>query len=160
FLALPRMIARLGLRRTASLMSKLAKGLREPMHELATTQYYGGAAIRCGDYAVRFTLQPRAEAGKEESSVSKDGLANTPTRRLAEGPVAYDLRFQFYVDAEKTPIEDTSVEWREADAPFVSVGRLTLLKQDVASAGRKLLAEYIETLSFDPWHALEEHRPL
>jgi hypothetical protein len=36
----------------------------------------------------------------------------------------------------------------------------TLPKQDVSSAEGKKLSERIESLSFDPWHALVELRPL
>ena len=40
------------------------------------------------------------------------------------------------------------------------MAKLTLPKQDVASPRGKKVAELIEKLSFDPWHALEDHRPL
>jgi hypothetical protein len=64
------------------------------------------------------------------------------------------------VDETATPIEDASVEWKEADAPYVTVGRLTLPVQDVDGAHGKKVAERVEMLAFDPWHALETHRPL
>jgi catalase len=70
------------------------------------------------------------------------------------------MRVQFYVDEATTPIEDASVEWKEKDAPFVTVARLTLPKQDIDGAGGRRIADFIEGLSFDPWHALEAHRPL
>jgi hypothetical protein len=40
------------------------------------------------------------------------------------------------------------------------VARLTLSKQDTASAEGLRLAERIEKLSFDPWHAPVEFKPL
>jgi hypothetical protein len=80
--------------------------------------------------------------------------------RLAEGPVSYDLKVQFFEDERRTPIEDASRAWSEADAPFIPLARLTLPKQDIDSPRGRKLAEYVESLSFDPWHALEELRPL
>jgi hypothetical protein len=70
------------------------------------------------------------------------------------------MRVQFYVDEAATPIEDASVEWKEKDAPFVTVARLTLPKQDLDGAHGRKVADFVEGLSFDPWHALEAHRPL
>ena len=43
-----------------------------------------------------------------------------------------------------------------AVAPPVTVARLTIPQQQPAAA----LKERIEGLSFDPWHALVEHKPL
>ena len=80
--------------------------------------------------------------------------------RLRVGPVTYDFQVQFFVDETRTPIEDGAVEWKESDAPFVTIARLTLPVQDPTSERGRKLAETIEGLSFDPWHALEELRPL
>src|SRR5262245_56083005 len=40
------------------------------------------------------------------------------------------------------------------------VGRLTIPKQDMRPPRGQKLNEYVEALSFGPWHALVEHRPL
>jgi hypothetical protein len=74
--------------------------------------------------------------------------------------VSYGLRVQFYVDAGRTPIEDASVEWRESDAPFLTVARLTLPQQDASSPRGRRVAALCDGLSFDPWHATEDFRPL
>jgi hypothetical protein len=79
---------------------------------------------------------------------------------LRQGPVFYDFQVQFFVDETKTPIEDHSVEWKEEDAPFVNLARLSLAKQDPDSPRGGKLAEYVEKLSFDPWHAVTELKPL
>jgi hypothetical protein len=74
--------------------------------------------------------------------------------------VVYDFRVQFYCDEARTPIEDGSREWKEADAPFTTLARLSLVKQQMNSPRGRRLAEMIEGLSFDPWHTTEEFRPL
>ena len=132
-----------------------------PTVSVATTRYFSAAAIRCGAHAVHYALTPhaRADAGAK-AGASADYLADELAARLREGPVVYDFQVQFFVDETRTPIEDASVEWKEADAPFVTVARLTLPKQDVASESGRRVAEQIDGFSFDPWHAVEELRPL
>jgi hypothetical protein len=159
-LLLPRVIGRLGLARTLGLLPKLAKSVGSPMLSVATTRYFSAAAVGCGPYAMRYALVPRATDIPAKPGTSADYLRDELAARLKRGPVAYDVQLQFYVDAVKTPIEDFSVEWLEADAPPVTVARLTLGQQDLESARGQRVGEFIEALSFDPWHALEAHRPL
>jgi hypothetical protein len=159
-LLLPRVIGRLGFGRAFALLPKLAKSLKQPMAPLATTRWFSAAPVRFGAYAVHYALDPRQKDDGAAVAPSPDYLGEALSGRLRRGPLAWDFRVQFYVDDAKTPIEDASVEWTEADAPFVTVARLTLPEQDLASPRGKKIAAYVETLSFDPWHALVEHRPL
>jgi hypothetical protein len=160
-LVLPRVIRRLGFARTFDLLPRLARGLKEPMGSLATTPYYSAAPIRYGAHAVHYALAPHAKAEPDAASrASDDYLHEDLSARLARGPVVYDMRVQFHVDEVKTPIEDASVEWKEEHAPFVTVARLTLPQQDLDGPRGRKIAEFIEGLSLDPWHALEAHRPL
>ena len=54
-------------------------------------------------------------------------------------------------------VEDSRTEWSETDAPFYKVATITIPRQKFdTSEGR----EFCENLSFNPWHALPEHRPL
>ena len=70
------------------------------------------------------------------------------------------MEMQFFVDENRTPIEDGSVDWPVDVAPYVRVGKLTIAQQDTTSERGKRLTEHVDRLSFDPWHALEDHRPL
>jgi Catalase len=159
---LPRVIARLGAGRTLGLVPKLVKQLGAPVASLATTRYFSALPVQYGPYAVHYALVPGATPDGAGASPghSPEYLGEELAARLRRGPVVYDFRVQFYVDEVRTPIEDASVEWREQDAPFVTVARLTLLAQDPDSERGRRLAQYVEKLSFDPWHALEAHRPL
>jgi Catalase len=160
-LLLPRVIGRLGLSRALELLPKLASGLRRPVRSLATTHYFSAAPIRCGAYAAHYALAPREREEPEPAlAPSADFLRAGLAARLAKGPVVYDLRIQLYTDERKTPIEDASVEWKEEDAPFVTVATLTLPRQDLDGPRGRKIASFVEGLSFDPWHALEAHRPL
>ncbi len=164
-LALPRLFAALGVRRTFELGKKLAKNLGAPVPSLATLPYYSALPVKYGPYAVHYALAPQAKAGPQLSPYGSGErgphhLGEELAERLRRGPVTYDFRVQFYVDARRTPIEDASVEWREEDAPFLTVARLTLLQQDVESPRGRRIAARCEGLSFDPWHTTEDFRPL
>ncbi len=157
-LLLPRAIRLFGIGRTFQLLRGLVKETSQPIGSLATTRYFSALPIRWGSYAAHYALAPHA--APEAHAKTPEDLGAELADRLRKGPVSYDLRVQFYVDAEKTPIEDASLEWLERDAPFTPVARLTLSQQDPASPGGRRLAESIERLSFDPWHAPIEFRPL
>jgi hypothetical protein len=150
-----------GFGRLFHILRDTLRGFSVPTLSLATTRYFSAAPIRFGAYAVHYALTPDAHAAAgAKAGVSADYLADELAARLREGPVVYDFQVQFFVDEAKTPIEDASVEWKEADAPFVTVARLTLPKQDVASESGRRLAEQLDGFAFDPWHAVEELRPL
>jgi hypothetical protein len=157
-LLLPRAIRLFGIVRALRLLRALIRETAAPVGSLATTRYFSALPIQWGSHAVHYSLAPRGEPAPN-TRTPKD-LGAELADRLRKGPVSYDLRVQFYVDPTKTPIEDASVEWLESDAPFVNVGRLTLLEQDTSSPRGRRLAEAIEGLSFDPWHAPVEFRPL
>lgn len=159
-LLLPRLFLGLGPVRALQVLPRLAKGLSRPIASLATTRYYSAVPIRFGAYAAKFMIEPHARNEGTEKARTPEDLGEELAARLRGGPVAYDFRVQFFRDEQRTPIEDASVEWREEDAPFVTVARLTLLAQDVASDRGRRVGETIESLSFDPWHALEELRPI
>lgn len=153
--------AKYGVGRTISILSAATKSMRRPMASLATTRYFSAAAIQFGAYAARYALTPHAKPEPKSSAPrSPDYLREDLAARLREGPVYYDFQVQFFVDETKTPIEDMSVEWKESDAPFVTLARLSLTKQDPDSERGGKVAEYVEGLSFDPWHAAKELKPL
>jgi len=128
-----------------------------PITSLATETYFTVAPIRFGDYAARLSLAPKQTDVPPKSGRSLKGEIE---ERVKKAPLEWELRAQLFVSEEKTPIEDASCAWNEADAPHVPLARLTIPKQDPATGDGKKTAELVETLSFDPWHACEELRPL
>ena len=158
---LPKAIFRFGPWRALAILKRLIAGSSTPITSAATSRYFSALPTRFGPFAAKYSLAPHAapEAGKEPGT-SRDYLGDELATRLAAGPVVYDFCAQFFVDETKTPIEDSSVEWREAEAPFVKLARLTIPKQDLRSPRGQKLAAFVERLSFDPWHAPEEFRPL
>jgi hypothetical protein len=70
----------------------------------------------------------------------------------------FDLRAQLCVDTNQMPIEDASILWPERLSPHKLVAVLHLFAQNPYSDARRRYAD--DVLSFNPWHALEAHRPL
>jgi hypothetical protein len=159
-LLLPRLAGRIGFGRAFGLVRTMLGALGKPFPTFAGRRMYSVLPVKMGDYAARLTLVPVGEPAAMPAPQGNDSLGDDLKRRLAAGALEWDLCAQFFVDEKSTPIEDATVEWSEAAAPLVPLARLTIAKHDPASDRAKKIQETIETLSFDPWHALVEHRPL
>ncbi|MEK1907916.1 MAG: catalase family protein [Pseudomonas sp.] len=72
-------------------------------------------------------------------------------------PACFALQVQRQNASQYMPIEDTSVEWSEAISPFETVATIKVPAQDFDSSEQNL---FCDNLSFNPWHALPEHRPI
>ena len=151
-----RLIGGLGLRRGVGIIKAALTSLRQPQAPLAATSYYSALPIKFGPYAVQYAFAATESAAPYQVA-SADQLGADLAVRLRERAVVYDLQVRFYLDPASTPIEDASVAWT---SPWSTVGRLTLPPQDSASARGQRVTAFVETLAFDPWHALEDHRPL
>jgi hypothetical protein len=141
-----------GLRVIQRLLSMPAVG------SLATARFYTALPLRFGETAAKLALLPQTSGGA--LAKGKDFLRDDLVQRLKAGPVEYRLQAQLFVDEPTTPIEDASVEWPAAKAPWVDLGTVRIAQQDVASARGQQIEGLVESLSFDPWHAVEELRPL
>lgn len=152
-----RLAGQLGLGRALTVLKGLASMPKVP--SLATVPFYTALPLRFGATAAKLAVFPvGASAGSAPGSAQ--GLREDLISRLRAGPLTWSFRVQLFVDARTTPIEDASVRWPEDRSPFHEVARLVLPQQDVTSASGAKREEEIERMSFDPWHALEELRPL
>jgi len=106
---------------------------------------------------VRVRLNP---VGAEPILGGKLDWAADFRRHLAKGPLHFDIQLQFYTDPKTTPIEDASQDWPEAEAPYVTVAKLTIPPQDTEGPTAQEFMKAVEASKFDPWWALAEHRPL
>jgi hypothetical protein len=149
-----------GFGRLFAILRNTLRGFSVPTLSLATTRYYSAVPIRFGAHAVHYAFTPHAKPTGTAVGTTSEYLSDEMSERLRAAPVVYDLQVQFFEDETRTPIEDASVEWKESDAPFVTVARLTLAQQDPTTEHGRKLATMIEGFSFDPWHALEDLRPL
>ena len=147
---LPKAFFKLGIGRTLKLLGQLQKGLGAPLTSLHTNRYFSALPIRFGKYAAKFAFTPQ---GAQGTLTKADDLGAELGAHLSGTDAKWDFQVQLFTDEASTPIEDTTVEW---SSPWTTLATLTLPKQQPS-------AEFIawaEALSYDPWHAQEELRPL
>lgn len=146
-----KLIGELGFGRAVAILRATLGALGKPFPSFALASYSSNTPFRFGPTAAKFALVPVSMP-----TPTKGGLTADLTACLRNG-LAWDFRVQPYQDATRTPIEDPRVEW---DAPFYDLGRLEIPPVDIESARGKAVAAYVEKLAFDPWHAVEELRPV
>jgi len=160
--ALPRLLFGLGPRRLFAVAGALKRALFVPVPSLATMEFHSALPVRWGSYAGKYRLTPAAPAPAAGAPGKRhhDYLAGELAERLAAGALQWDFAVQLYRDPASTPIEDATVPWSDDLAPPVVVARRVIDQQDLATARAIAIADFVEKLAFDPWHALVEHRPL
>ena len=112
--------------------------------------------------AVKYSVKPRVANKPTRLSRFTAYLAwnFSPKKEMHSSLAGAEAWFDFYVQRyvdERTPIEDSKVEWRESVARLEYVAKIIIPSQDVASSDRDWFSE---NLSFNPWHGLPEHKPL
>jgi hypothetical protein len=154
---LVRIAMRLGPKEAMRVLRTLREQTSRPVASLATESYWSRAPFAFGPVAVKFKLEPADTAEQRGSTEAAPDLRAELRSRLRQEDVRFDFKVQRYVDASRTPIEDGTVEWKEADAPFVTVARLIIPAQELDASEE---AE-IDSYAFNPWNAsLDDFRPL
>lgn len=134
---------------------RMAKGKRGTLLDLT---YNTCAPVAFGPYAARLSLTPtHAHDAGARAGADRDYLRADARTRHGKGELGFELRAQFFTSEEKTPIERSDVAW---SAPWVTLGTLTLEPASADATRRDALDALVDRMSFDPWHALVEHRPL
>jgi hypothetical protein len=77
-------------------------------------------------------------------------------KSLESGASCFSFELQPQTDPATQPVEDATVLWNEAQAPFVPVASIQIPEQRFESAAQQT---FCENLSYTPWHALPENRP-
>jgi len=119
----------------------------------STTPYAFGSGR-----AVKYMVRPTSGRASElPRRLTDTYLHDALAAHLSQRDASFELLVQFFVDEARTPIEDATVEWTEAHAPWHAVARIRIPGQAVNDPTRDPRDEQI---AFNPWHALAEHRPL
>ncbi|MEN9867019.1 MAG: hypothetical protein RL748_2609 [Pseudomonadota bacterium] len=142
------------LRATYNLLSAMKKA-SNPLHlrYWSTTPYLFGAGR-----AVKYSALPLVTVADPVPTNGSDNLLREAmVKHLAKNGASFDFCVQFQLDADKMPIEDAGMLWDEKESPFHKVATIRIAPQQFNNAARD---QYGENLSFIPWHALAEHRPL
>ncbi|MCX4545538.1 hypothetical protein [Streptomyces sp. NBC_01565] len=123
------------------------------------TRYWSCVPYLLGEgQAMQYALAPRDGArGRVPWNPPDDYLRQALATTLRTRDVVFDFLVQLQTDPHRMPIENGSVVWPERLSPFVPVATLRLPRQEFDEAEQFALAD---RLTFNPWHALPEHRPL
>ena len=133
-----------------------AFGDRVPTSPLAPT-YHSCTPYALGPHAIRFRLRPVEGVTTAPVRRGQDFLRDALVEGLRNGEAVFAFEVQRQADPVAMPVEDPTIPWPERDAPFVHVATLRIPSQSFDSPGRMTICE---NLSFTPWHALPEHRPI
>lgn len=160
--AIGKFVETVGWKQLIPTVQRLQAGLGRPVPSLCAVEWHTSVPIRWGQTAVKYGFFPVSSSAPSPAISDKapDRLAQDLRARLSAGPVVFELRIQGFVDEQRTPIEDPTVLWEDAVSPWLPVARLELPAQDLDSPEGLRRFEAIEKMSFDPWHAPAEFRPL
>ena len=132
-------------------------------HPLGET-YYSATPYRYGDHIAKLALFPVSLAltrltGEIVSTRGRpDALREEVNAVLSREGGSWELRVQLNRDLAAMPVEDPTVEWKEADSPFLTVATLTVAPQPGWTQGASEPVD--DALSYNIWNGIVEHRPL
>jgi hypothetical protein len=133
--------------------------------EVFDLRYFSMVPYLLGDQYTKFSARPvdcltGAGLTPVGGSVPADD-ADYLRQRMATWLGAKDACFRFGIqvqtDPATQPFEDPTIVWDEAKAPFVDVAAIRIPKQAFES---KAQDTFCDNLSYTPWHALPEQRPV
>lgn len=116
-----------------------------------------------GRQAIKFSAKPFSDPSQScpalqdefPSDPSRNFLRDALRNTLVNGKAC--MQFLLQPRAPFMSVENSQDEWQEADAPFSKVATIQISQQEFDTPEQNL---FCENLSFNPWHALPEHRPL
>ncbi len=126
--------------------------------------YHSVTPFRWGEHIAKFRVVPIAPALRElsgrivETRGRDDAIREDVRTEMQRIDAQWAFEVQLCRDLERQPIEDPTVEWDEADAPFQRVGTLTARAQDSWDDDRVRLVD--QETRFSVWTGLAAHRPL
>jgi hypothetical protein len=107
--------------------------------------------------AIKYSAQPcSTSVDPMPRNAGPNFLREAMRNTLATGDACMTFMIQPRT-SDKLDVEDARTRWTEADAPFYKVATIHIPKQEFDSPEQ---LAFCERLSFTPWHALPEHKPL
>jgi catalase len=128
------------------------------------TTYFSVSPYKFGEANAKFRVMPDPDSCPaynlpEQNRKLPNFLRNALNQQLSTDrvPACFALQIQRQDANKYMPIEDTSIEWRESDAPFETVARIKVPAQDFDTPALNLQCD---NQSFNPWFGIEAHRPI
>jgi hypothetical protein len=133
-----------------------------PYYHILGETFHSMAALRFGSYVAKLSAAPLSESVRSLTGVpvpdTDSALRDLVVDFFRNNAAEYELRAQLLTDLKQMPVEDASVLWLESLSPHQPIAKLMFPAQDPYSPGRRVYGD--DVLSFNPWHCIEEHRPL
>ena len=136
--------------------------LSPPPASVLDPMYFSITPYKLGPRNIKFAARPCHVRDAQEPVIDENTGADFLQDQLrAElGRTGACFIYQVQVqrpDADGMSLDDATEAWPEQDAPFVPLATITIPRQDFSGEEQ---AQFCENLSFAPWHALPEHRPV
>jgi catalase len=125
--------------------------------DVLATRYWSQTPYRLGPHVVKYSAIPTSPESPLSATASPDYLRENLAARLRMGDATFDFAVQRQTDPAAMPIDDATVVWDEANAPFQKVATIRIPAQEFQGASQMAHAEFV---SYNPWHALVAHEPL
>lgn len=122
-----------------------------------TIQYWSMVPYQFGAVAAKYSVKPTTTTPVSVDRTSKHYLHEAMVEHLAQQPASFDFLVQLQTDPVKMLVEDPTIAWDEALSPYRKVATLTISPQSFDSVEQM---QFCENLTYTPWHALPEHRPI
>jgi hypothetical protein len=139
------------------------KTLSHKVKNPLSTRYWSMTPYLLGNTEIKYSVRPAVCPSGAKAVVDSDKtetpnfLRENLARSLAASEACFDFLVQRRTDPRSMPIEDPTVNWSERKSVPVKVATIVIHKQSFATAEQM---NFCENLSYTPWHALPEHRPL
>lgn len=135
-------------------LARLAAAKKTIASPLAT-RYWSTVPYKLGDGAVKYVAVPSPDnSAADAEPPSADYLRRTLVAQLAEGKKPAQFEVCIIPQTTGDPVEDPTVLWQSAPVP------VAIISVEPQSFDTPERMKECERTSFDPWHALAEHRPL
>jgi hypothetical protein len=141
-----------------------SRGLDVPDSDILGEAFYSQTPFLYGRYVCKFALAPVSDALKRRTNkgldVSDDpnALRDSVVDFFATQGGEWELKVQLATDRQSMPIEDSTVEWRQDESPYIAVASLSMPAQNAWDPSNVKAVD--EAMSFNPWNGLAAHRPL
>jgi hypothetical protein len=123
------------------------------------TRYWSMVPYQLGSGSQAVKYSARACPGSVDPMPSKpehDFLRAALRNTLQSGDACMEFLVQPRT-SNSMDVEDSRTEWKEAQAPFYPVATIRIPRQVFDTSEQNA---FCENLSFTPWHALPQHKPL
>ena len=137
----------------------ILKGRQKATNPLAM-RYWSTTPYRFGENprnAVKYSVRPCGDTASEVMvKAHPDFLSEVMQKQVQSEGACFDFMVQFQTDPHTMPIENASRLWSETESPFETVATIQINPGATTEDTR----DNCETMTFNPWQSLSEHRPL